>query len=59
MTSFQIGLLIFVAYLAVYSIVNRICECFEKRSYFHAFGEYTKGGLNEQSEDQERAETED
>lgn len=29
MTSFEIGILVFLIYLCVYSLINRICKCIE------------------------------
>lgn len=59
MTSFEIGLLIVVVYIAVYSIVNRICNSAEKCAYYHAVADSVKGENNGTSRNEKGSQTED
>lgn len=59
MSSIQIGILIFIGYLMLYSIVDRICNSAEKCNYYYMVAEYGKVDGNESSENQEKEKTED
>lgn len=59
MSSIQIGILIFIGYLMLYSIVDRICNSVEKCNYYYAVTELGKVDRNESSEHQEKEKTED
>ena len=34
---FMIGLLIFITWAAVYTVIHRICQCIENKEMYHAF----------------------
>lgn len=59
MTSFEIGLLLFLGYIMVYSIVSRICNSAEKCAYYHAVADCVKGENDGSSRDKKSGQTED
>ena len=42
---FMIGLLIFMTWIVVYSIVHRICKCVETKEMYRAFGSCLSGHI--------------
>lgn len=57
MTSVQIALLIVMAYISVYGIVNRICCAAEKCAYYHAVADASKGENDGKSGDEKSSKT--
>ena len=41
--------LLLLGYICIYSIVNRVCESFERCAYYDAYGTYMEANGNEQS----------
>ena len=45
MTSLQVGLLLIFGYIVVYSIVDRICKCFEQKELIKEYGKWAKDNV--------------
>lgn len=46
MSSFEIGILLVIGYIAVFGIINRICSCFEKCAVAKAMATSKEGEKN-------------
>ena len=46
MSMLQIGIMLVIGYLCLYSIVDRICKCVEECARFKSYNEYIKNGAN-------------
>lgn len=53
-----IACLLLLGYICIYSIVSRVCECFERCAYYDAYGTYMEAN-NEQSGVEKAAKKED
>lgn len=46
MSMLQIGIMLVIGYLCLYSIVDRICKCVEECAKFKSYNEYIKNDTN-------------